>query len=226
MRSLWRGGLVCLSIGLAGCVADGAGRGPFAFRNPFAAEQRFDPAAAPAASAQAATRVHTVGSAVVAANATDLPSKPTFLTIGLKEPMVFHHGTDLVVLSEGLVDRCASDAELSAVVCHELGKIAAERGTHGTPRSERDLPPAAPGPADVVGAGHSADMTRVAEEAMFDRRGPRPKRGAREPRSDPKTLAQSFYTRAGHPSESFDRIAALVREAEDNADQREIMKGR
>src|SRR3954451_19725223 len=68
MRSrCWRA-LCGLAVGLTGCVGDDSGRDPFAWRNPFKDERRFDPATAPAASVQAATRVHTVGSAVVAAN--------------------------------------------------------------------------------------------------------------------------------------------------------------
>ena len=136
---------LCLTLGLAGCLGDESGRDPFALRNPFRDERRFDPSSA-AASAKAATQVHTVGSAVVAANSTDFPSKPVFLTIGLPEPMVFHQGTGQIVVSEGLVNRCGSEAELAAVICHELGKMAAEHPGKGPPRPERDLPPPSPAP--------------------------------------------------------------------------------
>ena len=58
MRGSWRGAF-CLVVGLTGCVGDDSGRNPFAFRNPFREEPRFDPSAGPVASARAATRVHT-----------------------------------------------------------------------------------------------------------------------------------------------------------------------
>jgi hypothetical protein len=225
MRRPWRG-LFCLIVALAGCLGDESGRDPFALRNPFRDERRFDPSSAPAASAKAATQVHTVGSAVVAANRTDLPSKPLFLTIGLPEPMVFHQGTGQIVVSEGLVNRCGSEAELAAVICHELGKMAAEHPGKGPPRPERDLPPPSPAPVDVAGAAYPADMTRVAEEAMFDRRSPRTNRGAREPGPDPRTLAHNFYVKAGHPADGFDHVSGLIKEAEENADKRELMRGR
>ncbi|HKB01816.1 MAG TPA: M48 family metalloprotease [Gemmataceae bacterium] len=224
MRTPWRGAF-CLVVGLTGCIGDGSDREPFAFRNPFKEERRFDPSSAPVASARAATRVHAVGSAVVAANSADLPSKPAFLTVGLKEPMAFHQAGQVVV-SEGLVDRCASDAELAAVVSNELGKIAAARAEKGPLRAERDLPPAGPVPNDVVGASGPPDMTRAAEEAMFDRRGTRPGRNAREPGPDPKTLAHNFFVKAGHSADDFDRAAGLIKEAEENAEKRELMRGR
>jgi Peptidase family M48 len=226
MRTWWRGGLAGLAVGLAGCVGDGTQANPWSLRNPFEGERRFDPASAPTASAKAATRVHAVGSEVAAANVADLPSKPVFLTIGLKEPMAFHQGSGEVVVSEGLVDRCPTDAELAAVLCNELGKLAAKKGPKAAPRPERDLPPAVPVSADVVGASHSADMTRAAEEALADRRGPRTGRGPRDQRPDPKALAQNFYVKAGHTADDFGRMEALLREAEDNAEKREIMRGR
>ena len=67
-------------------------------------------------------------------------------------------------------------------------------------------------------------MTRVAEEAMFDRRSPRTNRGAREPGPDPRTLAHSFYVKAGHPVDGFDHVSGLIEEAEENADKRELMR--
>jgi Peptidase family M48 len=224
MRTPWRGAL-CVVVGLTGCVGDGSDRDPFAFRNPFKEERQFDPSTAPVASARAATRVHAVGSAVVAANSAELSSKPAFLTIGLKDPIAFHQAGQVIV-SEGLVERCSTDAELAAVVSNELGKIAAAQPGKGPPRPERDLPPAGPVPNDVVGATGPPDMTRAAEEAMFDRRGPRTGRSAREPGPDPKTLAHNFHVKAGHSADEFDRAAGLIKEAEENAEKRDLMRGR
>jgi Peptidase family M48 len=226
MRTRWRGGLACLGFGLAGCVGDGTETRPWSLRNPFEMERRFDPASAPTASVKAATRVHAVGSAVAAANAAELPAKPVFLTVGLKEPMAFHQGSAEVIVSEGLVDRCPTDAELAAVLCHELGKLTAKKGPKPGGRADRDLPPAVPVSADVVGAAHTPDMTRAAEEALADRRAQRGGRPARESRPDPKALAQDFFVKAGHSADDFGRMDALLREAEENGEKREIMKGR
>ena len=215
-------GLVCLALALAGCA--GTGRDPFAFKNPFASDRPFDAASAPTASAQAATRVHALGSAVVGANADDLSQKPVFMTIGLKEPMVFHRGAGQIVVSEALVDRCPTDDELAAVICWELGKVAAAHPPER--RTMNDPVPAGPLARDVVGGAYEADMTRLAEEARFDRRPARGPRPGREARADPMTLARTFYAKTGRNPDDLARLEPLLRDAEENADRRELMTGR
>ncbi|HJZ90492.1 MAG TPA: M48 family metalloprotease [Gemmataceae bacterium] len=228
MRTLWRGGLVCTCLGLAGC-AEGQLRDFFTPLNQVNDSRRNDASAAPAASAQAATRVHSVGSAIVAANGPDLSAKPVFLTLGLPQPMIFHRASGEVVLSEGLVDKCATDAELAAVICHELGKMAAAKVDRESVRpSDADLlssPRIAP---DVVGASQSADMTGLAESAMLARRATRETgRGESRPqRADPRVLARNFLVKAGHSTDDLTRVEPLLKDAEENAEKREVMRGR
>jgi hypothetical protein len=225
MRAGKTGILAGLLLTLAGCVADDFDNEQWALRNPFRSEPGFNPAAAPKASPIAATRVHSIGSAIVHANKADLQTTPVFSTVGLKEPMIFHRSGGNVVLSEGLVELCPTDAELAAVICSELGKMAAKENRAGA-RGDGNLPPAPPPPSDVVGAGHSADMTRVAEQALYDRRGSRGSRPARESRPDPRTLAQDFLTKAGHSADDLERVSSLLKEAEENAERRDILKNR
>jgi Peptidase family M48 len=222
-----RNSMRCLAfvvVGLAGCASNGS-NDPFALRNPFDSERRFDPKSAPAANTQLATRAHTVGTTLIAEAKADLPERPVILTIGVKEPMIFHQRSGLIVLSDGLVERCATDEDLAAVICFELGKMAAEHTEKNPSRGESDMPPAPRLTSDVVGGAYSADMTRLAEEAKYDRRVPRAGR-AREPRPDPKTLAENYYTRSGHNADDFARLEPLMKEAEENGEKREIMRGR
>ena len=227
MRSLLRRGLVGLSVGaVAGCVTEGPDRG--SFKNPFASEKPVPPSG-PAGSAAATTRVHAIGAELVAKNKVDFAgTKPVFFTIGVKEPMLFHQADGKIVLSEGLVEKCPTDEELAAVLCHELGEFAAKHAERNPGRSaDLDLPPAPALTHDVVGGGGGPDMTRQAEAAYLARGNPRGNANrARQPGPDPKTLATNFYIRAGHKAEDFDRVTDLVKSAEDNADQREIMRGR
>ena len=228
MRSLLRHGLVGLSIAAAaGCVTEGPDRGKF--KNPFASEKPAPPFG-PAGSAPIATRVDTIGTGIVASNKSEFAgTKPVFFTIGVKEPMLFHRADGGIVISEGLVEKCASDEELAAVLCHELGQFAAKYAERNPGRSaELDLPPAPDLTHDVVGGGGGPDMTRAAEAALMSRGNPRGRDNdrARQRGPDPKTLATNFYVRAGHKAEDFDRVTDLVKTAEDNADQREIMRGR
>lgn len=227
MRAGWHLGLVCLASTIVGCAGDG-NEDAFAFRNPFRTERGFDPAKAPEASTKAATRVHAVGNDVIAKNGGDFRDKPAFLTVGLKEPMIFHRssrGVDSIIISEGLVERCSTDAELAAAICYELGKMSADKPEFGNSRGDKELPYSPRLTSDVVGNGNSADMTRQAEEGYNDRR-PRPAGRAREPKPNPKTLAQNYLIKAGYTSEDLDNIEPLMKDSEDNADKRDILRGR
>ena len=222
MRTRWHAGLVGLALGLAGCAGDG--RDVFSFRNPFDTDRGPDPTKSPPASTRAATRVIAVGSAIVAKNKDDIGVTPIFFTMGVPEVEISHTKAGMVVLSEALVDRCKTDEELAAVICHELGKLAAAQPVDRP--ADHEPPPAPRLTPDVVGGGYGPDMTRLAEEAKYDRRGPRAARTGREPRRDARSLAENFYVKAGNRSEDFGRVDQLFREAEDNADRRASEKPR
>jgi hypothetical protein len=226
MRALLRRGLVGLSVAaVTGCVTEGPDRGTF--KNPFASEKPAPPFGPPG-SAPVATRVHTIGTSIVAANKADFAgTKPVFFTMGEKEPMLFHRADGGITITEGLVEKCATDEELAAVLCHELGQFAAKYAERNPGRSaDLDLPPAPALTHDVVGGGGGPDRTREAEAALMSRGTPRTKDQGRRPGPDPKTLATNFYVRAGHKAEDFDRVTDLVKSAEDSADGREVMRGR
>jgi predicted Zn-dependent protease len=221
MRTRWHAGLFCLALGLCGCAKDG--RDGFALRNPFQTDRGPDPSSLPPASTLAATRVNAVGSAVVAKVKDDLGAKPVFFTMGVPEVEISHNKSGMVILSEGLVERCPTDTELAAVICHELGKMAAERG----PDRTGDREPVTPRLThDVVGGTYEPDMTRMAEEAKFDRRSPRGDTRARDPRPDPRTLAENFLVKAGYKADDYARMEQILREADDNADRRASERGR
>lgn len=220
---------ICQSLGLVvaglltglltGCVGND---GRLASTNPSRRDRGWDASAAPAASTQAATRVHTVGHQVLAANAADFPTRPVFFTIGLNEPMIFHRNPQEIIISEGLVERCATDGELAAVISHELARMTVRWGRPGS--RDREPPPAPRLTPDVVGGGQPADMTRLAEEARFDRQ--RTGRDTRGQRLDPRVLAQSYLTRAGHQADDLDRVEPLLQQAAENAANRDILRGR
>ena len=78
-----------------------------------------------AASIAVAERVETLGRRIIAQN-TFTGLDPLFHTVGKAEPELFHNGTAQLYVSEGLVKRCKTDAELAAVLCSELGVMMAE----------------------------------------------------------------------------------------------------
>jgi hypothetical protein len=221
MRAPWPAGLVCLALGLAGCTKDD--RDGFALRNPFQTDRGPDPNKLPPASTLAATRVNAVGAAVVAKNQDALGVKPVFFTMGVRDVEISHNKSGMVILSEGLVECCPTDTELAAVICHELGKMAAELGPDRTGDREPVTPRLT---RDVVGSVYEPDMTRLAEESRFDRRAPRGDNRARDPRPDPRTLAESFFVKAGYKADDYARMDQILREADDNADRRASERGR
>lgn len=213
MRTRWPAGLVCLALGLAGCA--GTGRDAFSLSNLFG-ERPPDTSKLPAASTRAATRVVAVGSALVAKNKQVLGGQPVFFTLGVPEVEISHSGSSMVLVSEGLVERCPTDTELAAVLAHELGKIAAKNQSATTDRDPGG-PRLAP---DVIGATYEPDMTRLAEEARFDRRQSGTGRRDRLARPDPRLLAEKMFVRAGYKAGDLGKMDQLIREAEDNADKR------
>jgi hypothetical protein len=207
-----------------GCMTDEMGRD--IFKDPFKSERAFDPNSAPSPSSTAATRLHTVGSEVVAKNQSSIGMKPVFFAIGFPEPMVFHQGSSEIIVSEGLIDRCTTEAELAAVISNELAKMVAsreEKGGPGTAPRNTELPPAPRLTSDVAGSSNAPDMTRLAEEA-YASKPPVPRN--RGPRPVPTSLARNYLTTAGFDADELTRMGDLIKQAEDNADKREVMRRR
>lgn len=223
MRIRYRAIMLVGLMASTGCTTDEFNR---FWDNPFNTAERFDPEKAPAASAKAATRVHSLGNAIVAANGADITIKPIFFTIGLPEAMLFHQGNGEVVISEGLVNRCSTDAELAAILSHELATMMADQEERNSPRSrERELPPAPRLTPDITGSGNSPDMTRAAEEGYL-RRNQRDTATARPSRPDSTTLAKAYLQKAGYDAADYARVETMLRDAEKNAADRSFMRRR
>jgi hypothetical protein len=148
--------------------------------------------------------------------------RPVFLTFGLPHPEIFHRGGGIqpwhVHVSSGLVQSCATDAQLAAVLAMELGKIVAEREALASPavrRGETRLPP-----IDSVGA--DSDGTRLMEQARFQSRRPPP--GKAPPLPSPEALARGYLTRAGYPTMALTEVAPLLRQAEDHYSMEQQMR--
>src|SRR4051812_40533163 len=105
------------------------------FPAPAAATRRAKVNYAPAAQ-DAAMRVDAAGRKLLAANES-LGVQPLFATIGASDPEVFHLDGSMIYVTEGLVRQCRSDAELSAVLALELGRLVGEREAN-TRREVRD----------------------------------------------------------------------------------------
>ena len=81
---------------------------------------------APKADLATAQRVDELGRKIIAQN-TFTGIEPMFHTIGVQETVLFHRGTEELMVSQGLVKQCKTEAELAAVLCSELGQMMADK---------------------------------------------------------------------------------------------------
>lgn len=179
--------------------------------------------AAPA-STEVAARVDAVGRAVMFANP-QIGAKPLFRTIGSPQPEVFHRGTADIYVTEGLVRQCTTDGQLAAVLCHELGKMVAEREAM-SPTSlrqpERYLPPEVPVGSDSI-LGTAPDQVRLRELADFDRE--RKVQQNRLPPPDAAALSRNYLLRAGYQDADLQAAAPLLQAANANTAFEKQMNG-
>jgi hypothetical protein len=166
-----------------------------------------------------AQQVISVSQKIVEANK-QIGMYPAFLTIGAPQPEIFHQGGHLrsyqVLITEGMVKGCKSEAELAAVLCLELGRIVSEREA-SAPLGTRTGEPWVP-PAEQTGHDHGSpyggpDGTRLMEAARYA--GKRDNKKPLPPPA-PEALAKQYLVKAGYPESALVDVAPLLREAENN----------
>jgi hypothetical protein len=179
----------------------------------------------PKGAIEAATRVDSVGSRILAANK-DIGIRPAFLSFGVPDLSLFHQGTMKLCISEGLVSRCKTDDELAAVLCAELGKMVAEAQVQRTVgRTDRDpsLAPRASG--DVVGSGSGPDMTRQAELGYWEKQNPRPRGGDVFSGKNPGDLSRQYLNSLNIDPNLLVKVDPLLRLAEANPKYEKSING-
>lgn len=181
---------------------------------------RFDAKTIPPASLAVAERVETAGRKIVAQNPfTGI--EPLFMTIGVKEAVLFHNGTEQLYISEGLVAKCKTDADLAAVLCAELGQMVAEK--RAAKNVGRDIDPikdASHGAGPVVGGGSPVDPGREAELAMHEKRHPR-----NGDAPDAAKTARELLKGAGFDPTDLDRVTPLLKQSDRGEKLRKQMAG-
>jgi hypothetical protein len=167
----------------------------------------------------ACTRVYQIGQNILAKN-TELQQRMVFRAAASPDPEIFHQGASSIVITQKVIDMCATDAQLAAVLCMELGKMTAER--EALAPLEADQSPQTPhppleGPAfnSTVGAANE-DPMRLYELAQYEAH---QKKINTPPRLlDPQELARKYLTRAGFAPEELERVKPILRAAADHAD--------
>ena len=204
-------------LGLAGCVSDGESEllvspSPFGSAAPVMTKAQ---STFPQANIEVAAQVDQLGRKILAANP-QIGLRPFFCAIGSQNEEVFHQGGGKVIITEGLVRQCKSEADLAAILARELGKMVSEREALASPdlRRARGLPPIQVEVGrDVGGLMRTDDGMELAELAMYEKRGGRP---CPLP-PDPAVLARIYLKKTGYPEPAFDAAAPLFKAADKNS---------
>lgn len=118
-----------------------------------------------------AARVDQVGRQILAANLF-CGVDTSFQVVGHRELLLFHRGQESLFISDALVDRCRTDEELAAVLCHELGRMVAEKRTAARMGYADPLMDVTHSNNGEIG-GITGDQFRLAELAAIEKRTPK-----------------------------------------------------
>ena len=175
------------------------------------ANKPVDLSAYPAARPESSARVHELGEALLA-QSPFLGVEPVFYVVGRPEPEV-HHADGLgLLVTQGLVDACKTDEELTAVLALELGKMSAEA------RSAKRLgvdaaPDVGRGSSANGSAGGGPDDVQLRNEAIYQQ--VTKKRAKAEPAQDALAIAEQIADNAALPRAALTaarkRLTEIVR---------------
>jgi hypothetical protein len=170
------------------------------------------PKEVPPASLAVAERVEVLGRKLVAQN-TFTGIEPMFMTIGVKESVLFHRGSEQLFISEGLVEQCKSDAELAAVLCAEMGQMVAEKRTAKAAGRDVDpIPDVGHGAGPLFPGGTAFDAGRQVDLAYHEKKHPRG--AAHVDPIDAAKTARELLIGAGYSPAELDRVEPLLKQSE------------
>jgi hypothetical protein len=181
---------------------------------------------APATEA-AMRRVGDVAQRILAANP-ELPIRPLFLAVGSPEPEVFHRDDKALFISDAMVNKCATEPQLAAVLCNELGKMVATRQALLALKARRldgRAPADLPIGQERGGLFGGADGTHLAELGKYEQSGGRGPGDLPATPPDPQLLARTYLKKAGFAPTDLDGVAPLLHEAEKHTDHETQLTG-
>jgi hypothetical protein len=158
-------------------------------------------------------RVTQLGNQLLTANL-EIGMRPKFAIYGTENTEIFHTGTHMIHVTDGLVRKCASDGQVAALLAYEMAQMVIEREALASPkmRTAAKNPP----PELVIGNGigdREPDESHKAELAQFEKLS---KRELVKPLAlpDRDTLAQRYLAKAGYDVGELEAVRPLLKEAE------------
>jgi hypothetical protein len=191
-------------VGLAGCDDNRFFRGARNLVNkPVEVPDAREPSLA------AAARVDQVGRQILSANLF-CGVDTSFQVVGHRDSLLFHRGQESLFISDSLVDRCKTDEELAAVLCHELGRMIAEKRTAARMGYAEPLMDVTHSNNGEIG-GITGDQFRLAELAAIERRTPKKVVDrVRSETTDPRKIARELLQTTGFDVSHSDRVEPML----------------
>ncbi|MGL6076904.1 MAG: hypothetical protein ACRC8S_22340 [Fimbriiglobus sp.] len=165
----------------------------------------------PPAPLEVTTRVHEACDALVS-QTPFLGVTPVVYAIGSKDVAIYHPSSDGLMISQGLVESCKTDDELSAVLALELGKMSSEARAA---RRMRLTEPMKPLPGASSSLGSQPDENQLRAEMIF-REQAKPNQKASGPSEDPNEIAEEILQNAGLPKELLTEARVKLAKASRN----------
>jgi predicted Zn-dependent protease len=187
-----------LAFGFAGCLGSQLEKNSVVTSRDQAKAPKVSPA-----SLQVAGRVDELAHRVIDQN-TFTGIEPVVTVIGVPDAVLFHRGPSQLFISEGLVKKCKTDAELAAVLCSELGQMMSQKRAGVRVGRDRDANPAPAPPEDANGVVE-------AERALQQRRA---KERLAKDQSDANQLARQLLKGAGFDPAELDRVDKMVKQSD------------
>lgn len=138
--------------------------------------------------------------------------KPYAIAIGSPDPELFHVGNNLYI-TEGLVQQCATDNQLAAVLAFELGRMVADREAMVADeirQPERPRPIALP----IGGNGYASEANPLGNVELARYEKENPKHAPKLARPNPQLVARAILENAGYQRTDLDAALPLLANAE------------
>ncbi|HEY3787725.1 MAG TPA: hypothetical protein VGL71_02670 [Urbifossiella sp.] len=143
--------------------------------------------------------------------------EPIVTVLGVPEASLFHRGDKQLFISDGLVKKCKTDAELAAVLCSELGQMMAQQRTGKALARDRESKAS----TAIVDSVNPKDVVQ-AEEELKERQA---KAKLLHDTSDAVQLARRLLEGAGFDPAELDRVEPMLQHTDRGDSLKKQMAG-
>ncbi len=168
-------------------------------------------------------RVDSVGRKLLLENP-QISVRPQFAAVLSESPEIFHLDQQMIIVSEGLVRKCRSDADLAALIALELGRMVAQREGR-LPDDVRRAELRKPIAVEIGPGGNALGSDVVGKLELSNYEKDRAKIRQASGRPDSAHLARMYLEKAGWEKSDFEAAAPILQIAENHVALERQLKG-